>query len=78
MDFRQGHISLILGSDGVIVQALPMSFVANNLAMHLGQPVVDRTGLTGDYDFTLKIFSDEVKLRSTIMNKPEQKKPQCP
>ncbi len=42
------------GPDGVIVQALPMSFVANNLAMHLGQPVVDRTGLTGDYDFTLK------------------------
>jgi bla regulator protein blaR1 len=42
------------GSDGVIVQALPMSFVANNLAMHLSQPVVDRTGLTGDYDFTLR------------------------
>jgi bla regulator protein BlaR1 len=42
------------GPDGVIVQALPMSFVANNLAIHLGQPVVDRTGLTGDYDFTLK------------------------
>ena len=42
------------GSDGVIVQALPMSFVANNLATHLGQPVVDRTGLTGDYDFTMK------------------------
>jgi uncharacterized protein (TIGR03435 family) len=31
-----------------------MSFVANNLALHLGQPVVDRTGLTGDYDFTLR------------------------
>jgi bla regulator protein blaR1 len=42
------------GPDGVIVQALPMSFVANNLATHLGQPVVDRTGLTGDYDFTLR------------------------
>jgi bla regulator protein BlaR1 len=46
------------GADGVIVQALPMSFVANNLAMHLNQPVVDRTGLTGDYDFTLR-FSPE-------------------
>ena len=42
------------GPDGVIVQALPMSFVANNLATHLGQPVLDRTGLTGDYDFTLR------------------------
>ena len=26
--------------------------------MHLNQPVVDRTGLTGDYDFTLR-FSPE-------------------
>jgi bla regulator protein BlaR1 len=42
------------GEEGVIVQALPMSFVANNLAMHLEQPVVDRTGLTGDYDFALR------------------------
>jgi uncharacterized protein (TIGR03435 family) len=42
------------GANGVIVQALPMSFMANNLAMHLNQPVVDRTGLTGDYDFTLR------------------------
>jgi len=42
------------GPEGVIVQALPMSFVTNSLATHLGQPVVDRTGLIGDYDFTLK------------------------
>lgn len=37
-----------------------MSFVANNLAMHLSQPVVDRTGLTGDYDFTLKFSPESV------------------
>lgn len=42
------------GPEGVVVQALPMSFVSNSLATHLGQPVVDRTGLTGDYDFTMK------------------------
>ncbi|HEX4602966.1 MAG TPA: M56 family metallopeptidase, partial [Candidatus Angelobacter sp.] len=36
------------------IQAMPMTFVANQLAAHLNQPVVDRTGLTGDYDFTLK------------------------
>lgn len=48
------------GTDGVIVQALPMSFVANNLAIHLGKPVVDRTGLTGDYDFTLKFSPESV------------------
>ena len=44
--------------DGFTAQALPMSFVAERLAMHLNQPVVDRTGLTGDYDFTLKFSSD--------------------
>jgi bla regulator protein BlaR1 len=43
-----------MGPDGLTVQALPMSFVAEHLAMHFNQPVVDRTGLTGDYDFTLK------------------------
>ena len=49
-----GPHKFAFGPDGVIVQALAMSFVAESLATHLGQPVVDRTGLTGDYDFTLK------------------------
>ncbi|HLK07816.1 MAG TPA: M56 family metallopeptidase [Candidatus Angelobacter sp.] len=42
------------GSDGFVAQALPTSFIAERLATHLNQPVVDRTGLAGDYDFTLK------------------------
>ena len=42
------------GEDGFIAQALPMSFIAERLSTHLNQPVVDRTGLAGDYDFTLK------------------------
>jgi bla regulator protein blaR1 len=42
------------GPDGFVAQALPMSFITERLATHLDQPVVDRTGLTGDYDFTLK------------------------
>ncbi len=49
-----GPHKFTFGPDGFIAQALPMSFVAESLAMHLTQPVVDRTGLTGDYDFTLK------------------------
>jgi uncharacterized protein (TIGR03435 family) len=42
------------GQDEFIAQALPISFIAERLATHLNQPVVDRTGLAGDYDFTLK------------------------
>ena len=42
------------GTDDFVAQALPMSFIAERLAGHLQQPVVDRTGLTGDYDFTMK------------------------
>jgi bla regulator protein blaR1 len=42
------------GSDEFVAQALPMSFIAEHLARHLNQPVVDRTGLMGDYDFKLK------------------------
>jgi uncharacterized protein (TIGR03435 family) len=49
-----GPNKFAFGPDGFIAQALPMSFVAERLAGHLNQPVVDRTGLTGDYDFTLK------------------------
>jgi uncharacterized protein (TIGR03435 family) len=49
-----GPHKFTFGPEGVIVQALPMSFISNNLATHLGEPVVDRTGLTGDYDFTMQ------------------------
>ena len=41
-----------MSSNQLTVQAMPMSFVTEHLAMHLNQPIVDRTGLTGDYDFT--------------------------
>jgi bla regulator protein BlaR1 len=53
-----GAHKFVAAPDGVTVQALPLSLIAEHLAMHLNQPVVDRTGLTGDYDFTLK-FSPE-------------------
>ena len=49
-----GPHKFAFGPDGFTAQALPMSFVAERLAMHLNKPVVDKTGLTGDYDFTLK------------------------
>jgi uncharacterized protein (TIGR03435 family) len=43
-----------MSSDTMIVQAMPIKFVTDILATHFNQPVEDRTGLTGDYDFTFK------------------------
>jgi uncharacterized protein (TIGR03435 family) len=53
-----GAHKFAFGPDGFTAQALPMSYVAESLAMPLNQPIVDRTELTGDYDFTLT-FSPE-------------------
>ncbi len=44
-----------MSSNQLTVQAMPIAFVADRMAMHLNQPVLDRTGLTGDYDFTFKV-----------------------
>jgi len=73
------YASGILGSDGVPVgpnrgagenghltaQALPMSTLAEVLTQQLGRSVLDRTGLTSDYDFTLDWTSDENRAAAT-------------
>jgi bla regulator protein blaR1 len=46
-----GAHKFAMSPDGMTVQAMPISFVADILSRHLHQPVLDRTGLTGDYDF---------------------------
>ena len=42
----------------MIVKGLPLSEVANRLAGTLRRPVIDKTGLTGKYDFTLEFTPD--------------------
>jgi len=38
----------------VIGQGIPISLLAHQLSDEMGRPVLDRTGLTGPYDFTLR------------------------
>jgi uncharacterized protein (TIGR03435 family) len=48
------------GQNGhLTAQALPMSTVAETLSQQLGRTVLDETGLTGEYDFTLDWAPDE-------------------
>ena len=39
-------------------QAIPVAYLAHELTQQLGRMVVDKTGLTGKYDFTLKWTPD--------------------
>jgi uncharacterized protein (TIGR03435 family) len=48
-----------MGSGEVTGQGLALSALAHLLTMELGRTVVDKTGLTGKYDFTLRWTPDE-------------------
>lgn len=48
-----------MGRGEVTGQGLPVSSLAHLLTMQLGRTVVDKTGLTGKYDFTLHWTPDE-------------------
>jgi bla regulator protein BlaR1 len=52
---------MFMGGDGgpVTGQAIPIANLVHLLARQLGRTVVDKTGLTGNYDFTLKWAPDE-------------------
>jgi|CZKC01.1.fsa_nt_gi uncharacterized protein (TIGR03435 family) len=42
-------------------QAIPMTGLAANLAGRLGRPVLDKTALTGNYDFKLQFAPDQLQ-----------------
>jgi uncharacterized protein (TIGR03435 family) len=50
---------LRLGRGELIGTAAPMSLLANQLSQRMGRSVIDKTGLGGRYDFTLKWTPDE-------------------
>ena len=50
---RSFRIKLDGGQSGLDARAMSTADIAWHLSMQLGTAVVDRTGLTGDYDFTL-------------------------
>jgi uncharacterized protein (TIGR03435 family) len=49
-----GTGSILTGSGQVIGQGVSLSMLATNLSYQFDRTVVDKTGLTGKYDFTLK------------------------
>ena len=51
----------ITRSGTVIGQAASIATLANSLSVQLGRPVNDRTGLTGQYDFTFKFVRDDIR-----------------
>jgi bla regulator protein BlaR1 len=48
-----------MGRGELTAQGLPVSSVVRLLSQQLGRTVIDKTGLTGNYDFTLKWAPDE-------------------
>jgi uncharacterized protein (TIGR03435 family) len=57
---KPGTFFLTLGPvNQLVFQALTMARLAQILSKQLGSPTVDKTALTGKYDFTLRWASDE-------------------
>jgi uncharacterized protein (TIGR03435 family) len=44
---------------GIIAQAIPIASLLRYLVQALGHPVIDKTGLSGTYDFTLQFTPDD-------------------
>ncbi len=65
-----GAGSVDTSNTALTAQAVPLSTLASFLAQKLSRPVDDKTGLTANYDFTLKWSPDEVAQNSENANTP--------
>ena len=66
----RGAGSVDTNNTDLTAQAVPLSSLATFLAQKLSRPVDDKTGLTANYDFTLKWSPDEVAQDSQNANTP--------
>jgi uncharacterized protein (TIGR03435 family) len=56
---------------GIGAHGISPGDLAQQLSLQLGKPVVDKTGLTGKYDFTLR-WAQDATLSSNEVNATEQ------
>lgn len=59
-DGKSGAGMMFGRREGVTAQGVPIASLVRRLSLLLGRSVVDKTGLTGKYDFTLKWTPDEI------------------
>ncbi len=57
-EYRMAFAGLLGGNGTVSGQNATMEFIASQLSRSMGAPVLDRTGLTGSFDFTLENVYD--------------------
>jgi uncharacterized protein (TIGR03435 family) len=58
-DGHSGAGMMMMGREGLTAQGVELTNLVRHLTRVLGRTVVDKTGLTGRYDFTLKWTPDE-------------------
>ena len=56
---QEGRGNININNDDLTATAVPLSTLAEVLADQLSHTVIDKTGLTGDYDFRLKWTSED-------------------
>jgi len=70
-DGRGGTGSIQIGEKGAITfHGLPITFLVQILSTQLGRTVVDKTGLTGRYDFAWQFTLDPSQLRAGGIQEP--------